>query len=130
MEHQVFRFAKMILCDRCSISYDLTSLFRGRRNTLDRWSGNIATRIGTRPSALHSTVLFRRKSERTALFLLLSTSNIEEVSQNSFAFDVVKVKIEEVSQNCFVFDVAKFKENEGVSEKNFVFKLADRTIDR
>ena len=52
------RFAKMILRDRCSTSYDLASLFRGRRSTLDRWSGKIAKRIGTRPSALHSTFHF------------------------------------------------------------------------
>jgi len=50
--------AKMILCDRCSTSYDLASLFRGRRSTLDRWTGKIAKRIGTRPSALHSTFHF------------------------------------------------------------------------
>ena len=31
---------------------------RGRRSTLDRWSGKIAKRIGTRPSALHSTFHF------------------------------------------------------------------------
>ena len=42
MEHQIFRFAKMILRDRCSTLYDLASLFRGRRITLDRRSGNIA----------------------------------------------------------------------------------------
>ena len=34
----------------------LASLFRGRRITLDRWSGKIAKRIGTRPPALHSTL--------------------------------------------------------------------------
>jgi hypothetical protein len=39
LEHQVFRFAKMILRDRRSTSYDLASLFRGGRNTSDRWSG-------------------------------------------------------------------------------------------
>ena len=33
----MFRFAEMILRDRCSASYDLISLFRGRRITLDRW---------------------------------------------------------------------------------------------
>ena len=44
----------MILRDRCSTSYDLASLFRGRRSTLDRWSGKIAKRIGTRPSAQFS----------------------------------------------------------------------------
>ena len=53
-----FRFAKMILRDRCSTSYDLASLFRGRRDTFDRWTGKSAKRIGTRPSALHSTFHF------------------------------------------------------------------------
>jgi len=33
LEHQIFSFAKMILRDTCSTSYDLASLFRGRRNT-------------------------------------------------------------------------------------------------
>jgi len=99
----------MILRDRCSTSYDLASLFRGRRSTSDRWSGQIAKRIGTRPSALHSTFHFCRKSPRIASFLMLSTSKIEEISQTCFVFDVVNFKIEEVSQNCFVFDVVKFK---------------------
>ena len=91
LEHQIFRFAEMILRNRCSTSYDLASLFRGRRSTLDRWSGKIAKGIGTRPSALHSTVHFWRTSRRTASFLMLSSKN-EEVSQNYFVFDVVKFK--------------------------------------
>ena len=54
-----------------------------------------------------------RKSRRIALFLTLSSSKIEEVSQNCCVFDVLpSSRIEEVSQNCFVF------------------KLADRQIDR
>ena len=48
----------MIVRDRCSSSDDLASLFRGRRSTLDGWNGKIATRTGTRPSALHSTFNF------------------------------------------------------------------------
>ena len=55
LEHKIFSFGKMTLRDRCSTSYDLASLFPGRRGTLDRWSGKIAKCIGTRPSALHST---------------------------------------------------------------------------
>ena len=82
----------MILPDRCSTSYDLASLFRGRCNTLDRWNGTIAKRNGTRPSALHSTCHFLRKSRRIASFLMLSSGKIEEVSQNCFVFDVVKFK--------------------------------------
>ena len=50
---QIFSFGKMFLRDRCSTSYDLASLFRGRRSTLERWSRKIAKRIGTRLSALH-----------------------------------------------------------------------------
>jgi len=72
LEHQIFSFAKMILRDRCNTSYDLASLFRGRRSTLDRWSGKNAKRIGTRPSALHST--------------------FHLVSQNCFVFDVANFK--------------------------------------
>ena len=73
-------------------SYDLASLFRGRHNTLDRWSGKIAKRIGARPSALHSTFHFWRKSRRIASFLMLPTLQTEEVSQNCFVSDVVKFK--------------------------------------
>ena len=91
-EHQIFRFAKMILCDRCSASYDLASLFRARRSTLDRWNGQIAKRIGTRPSALHSTFRFWRASHRIASFQTLPSSNIEEISHNGFVFDLQYVQ--------------------------------------
>ena len=91
LEHQS-RFAKMILRDRCSTSYDLASIFRGRRSTLDRWSRKNPKRIGTRLSALHSTFHFWRKSRRIVLFLMSSSSKIEEVSQNCFVLDVVKFK--------------------------------------
>ena len=52
----------------------------------------ITKRIGTRPSALHLTFHFWRKSRRIALFLILSTSKNQEASQNCFVFDVVKCK--------------------------------------
>ena len=97
LEHQICRFAKMIWRDRCSTSYDLASIFRGRRSTL----GKIAKRIGTRLSALHSTFHFWRKSRRIAWILMLSRSKIEEVSQ----WMLSSSKNEEVSQTCFVFDV-------------------------
>ena len=83
----------MILRDRCSTSYDLASLLRGRRSTLHTWNGKIAKHIGTRPQALHSTFHFGRQSRRIASFLMLPTSKNEEVSQNCFVFDVVKFKI-------------------------------------
>ena len=106
LEHQIFRFAEIILHDRCSTSYDLASLFRCRRNILETWTGKKTIRIGTRLSALQSTFYFWRKSRRITSFLMLSTS-----------------KSEEVSQNCFVLDVAT------VSQNSFVFQLADREID-
>ena len=112
LKHQIFSFGQMILRDRCSTSYDLASLFRGRRSTWDRWSGKVAKRIGTRLSALHSTFPFwresrrisellrfwccqlekLRESRRIASFLTLSSSKIEEVSQNCCASDAVTLK--------------------------------------
>ena len=76
LEHQIFRFAEMIWRDRCGTSYDLASIFRGRRNTLHRWSGKIAKHIGTRLPALHSTFHLWRKSRRIALFLTLLSSKL------------------------------------------------------
>ena len=62
------------------------------RSTLDRWNGKNAKRIGTKPSALHSTFRFWRKSRRIASLLMLSTWKIEDVSHNCCVFDVVKFK--------------------------------------
>ena len=59
---------------------------------MNRWSGKIAKRIGTRSPTLHSTFHFWRKSRRIASFLMLSSSKVEEVSQNCFLFDVIKFK--------------------------------------
>ena len=110
---QIFiRFAKMILRDRCSTSYDLASLLLGRRSTLDRWSGK---KCKTRwhevvSSAVNFPFVFDvanfgnwgsvgellrfwryqcqklRKSRAIASFFMLSPSKMEKVSQNSFLF--------------------------------------------
>jgi len=64
------RFAEMILRDRCSTSHDLASIFRGRRSTLDRWTGKIA------------------QHWYEAVSSALNFPFLKEVSQNSFVFDV------------------------------------------
>ena len=112
LEHQIRRFAKMIWRDRCSTSYDLASIFRGRRSSLDRWSGKIAKRIGTRLSVLHSPFHFWRKSRRLVLFLMLSNSKIKETRRIASFWMLPRSKNEEVWQNCFVLDVVMCK-NEG-----------------
>ena len=130
LEHQICRFAKMILRDRCSTSYDLASLFRGRRSTLDRWSGKIAKCIGTRPSALHSTFDSWRKSRRIALFLRLSSSKIEKVSQTCFVLDVVSVQKTKKCRRIAAFWCCQLRNMRKVSQNSLVFKLADRQVDR
>ena len=57
--------------DRCSTSYDLASLLPGKT---------------------HWHVAISSASRRIASFLVLSRSQIEEVSQNYFVLDVVKFK--------------------------------------
>ena len=66
--------------------------FSGQAQYFRDTTGKIAKRIGTRPSALHSTFHFSRMSRRIASFLMLSSLKIEEVSQNCFVLDVVKFK--------------------------------------
>ena len=115
LEHQICRFAKMILRDRCSTSYDLAfpqtmagvghwkrilqrcishstrSMFirdvrrSGRSQT--EWK-NCKTHWYEAVSS-EFTFHYWRKSRRVASFLMLSTWNIEEVSQNSFVFDSI-----------------------------------------
>ena len=103
LEPQILRLAEMILQDRCSTSYDLASLFRGRRSSLDRWPGKIAKRIVTRPSALHSTFHFWRASRRIASFLMLSTLKNRRSRRIASFLMLSSAKIEEVSLNCCVF---------------------------
>ena len=95
-------FAEIILRDKWSTSYELASLFRGRRKTLETWTGIITKRIGTRPSALHSTFHFWRTSRRIASFLMLSSLNWGSLAE-FLRFGLSSSKIEEVSQNCCVF---------------------------
>ena len=147
LEHPICRFAKMILRDMCSTSYDLASIFHGRRNTLDRWSGKIAKCIGTRLSALHLTFYFWRKSRRIDLFLMLSCSKNEDVSQNCFVLDVVKFKNGRSLAELFRFSCCQLRKirqsrriaafsmlstlrNEEVSQNSQGLKLADRQADR
>ena len=111
LEHQIFSFGKMNLCDRCSTSYDLASLFGGRRSALHRWSEKtpnalvrgrqLCTQLFISERSLAQLQLLRfwccqlrnlRKSRRIALFLTLSSSKTQEVSENSCVFDVAKVK--------------------------------------
>ena len=83
------RFAKMILRDRCSTWYDLASIFRGRRSTLDRKN--------------------RKTHWYESVSSALNFPFLKEVSQNSSFLMSCTSKNEEVSQNCFVSDVVKFK---------------------
>jgi hypothetical protein len=130
LEHQIFRFATMSLRDRCSTSYDLASLFRGRRSTLHRCrkkSQNALVRgrhLSTPLSILGGSLA------KLLRFLMLSTSKIEDASQNCFVFDVVNRQICRKSPrkaSFLSFQLPNFKE---VSENSFVFKLADRQRDR
>jgi len=72
----------MILRDGCSTSYDLASLFRGRRSSLDRWKMEWKNRKTHWYEAVSSALNF---------------PFLKDVSQNCFVFDVVNLKNEEVS---------------------------------
>ena len=116
LEPPIFRFAAMILRDRCSTSYDLASLFRGRRSTLDRWSGKIAKCIGTRSSALHSTFHFEGCLAGLLRFWCCQLKKLRK-SRRIASFLMSSAKIEGVPLNCCVFDVVKFKNWGGQTDR-------------
>ena len=73
MEHQICRFAKMILCDRCSTSYDLASIFS--------WQAQYFRQVEWKNRKTHWY---------EAVSAALNFPCLKEVSQNCFVFDVVK----------------------------------------
>ena len=75
MEHQICRFAKMILRDRCSTSYDLSSIFP--------WQAQYFRQVEWKNRKTH---LYE------AVSAALNFRFLKEVSQNCFVFDVVKLK--------------------------------------
>ena len=94
LEHEIFRFAKMILRDRCSTSYDLAALFL--------WQAQYS----------------RQKNRKTYWYEAVSSAlNLPflGISRNCFVFDVVNFE-KWGSQNYFVFDVVKFKVCGSLSE--------------
>ena len=93
LEHQIFRFAKMIFAWQLQhFVWPGFINFSWQAQYFRQVEWEIAKRIGMRPSALQSTVHFWRKSRRIASFLMLSSSKIEKVSQDCFILDVVKFK--------------------------------------
>ena len=85
LEHQIFRFAKMILRDRGSTSYDLASLFHGRRYFRQMEWKNLRT---------HWYEVASSALNRIVSFLTLPRSKLEEVSQNSFVFKLAERQID------------------------------------
>ena len=75
LEHQIFRFAEMILRDRCSASYDLASLFSRQAQHFKQvdWKN-------------------RKTHWYEAVSSALNFPFLKEVSQNCFVFDVVSFK--------------------------------------
>ena len=107
LEHQIFRFAEMILRDRCSTSLwpGINVLWQAQYFRQVEWkkSHNALVRgrqLCTQLSEVSQNCLVYwccqdqklKKSRRIASFWMLSSSKIEEVSQNCFVLDVVKFK--------------------------------------
>ena len=115
LEHQIFSCGKMILRDRCSTPYDLASLFRGRRCFRQvEWKNRKTHWYEAVSSALNFP--FLKESRTIVSLVMLSTSKIEEVSHNSFVFDVVKFKNWGSLAQFLRFDVVKFKIWRGLAE--------------
>ena len=125
LQYQMCRFAKMILRDRCSTSYDLASIFPGRRSTLDRWTGKIAKRIGTRLSALHSTFHFWRRLTEFFVFDVLHFEKWGSLAE-LLRFGCCQVQKMKTSRRIVPFWTFLCSNMTEVSQNFFVFDFADR----
>ena len=110
------RFAKMILRDRCSTSYDLASIFPGRRSTLDRWTGKIAKRIGTRLLCTQLSIFEGRLAEFFVFDVDLASRKMRKSRRIASFRMLSSSKNEDVSQNCPVLDVLMFKHDGSLAE--------------
>ena len=117
------RWFMMILCDRCSTSYDLASLFSWQTQYFRHMDWK---RIGTRQLALHTTFYFWRKSRRIASFLMLNLGSLAEFLR----FWPCQVQKLRKSGSIAAFLMLPGSKAGEVSQNSFVLKLADRQIDR
>ena len=113
LEHQLFWFGKMILCDRCRtfVWPGITFSLQAQHFTQMEWKKCKMHLHEAVSSALNFH--FWRKSRRIASFLMLSTSKIQEVSWGSLA-ELLRFWCCQVQK---------------LTQTSFVFMLADREID-
>ena len=115
----------LILRDRCITSYDLASTFRGRRSTVDRWTGKSQNASHESVSSALNFPFLKEVSQNSS-FLMSCTSKNEEVSQNCFVSDVVKLKKMKTSHRIVPFWTFLCSNITEVSQNFFVFDLPDR----
>ena len=110
LEHQIFRFAKLILRDRRCTSYCLASLLRGCHLTQMEWKNRKTHWYEAVSSALNfpffegclaellcfwcSQLRKLRKSRRIVSVLMLLSSKVEEVSQNCFVLKLADRQVD------------------------------------
>ena len=140
LEHQIFSFAKMILRDTCSTSYDLASLFRGRRNTSETWTGKIAkalvrgrqlcTQLSIIEGGLAELLRFwccqlqkPRTSRRIASFLILPNFKNRGSLAESLRFWCSQLQKSRKSRRITSFLMFPTSKIEEVSQNHFVFDV-------
>ena len=130
LEHQIFRFAKMTLRDRCSTSYDLAALFGSRRNTLDRW--NKKDRKPHWHEGVSSALNFAFLKELSLNFFVFDVAAFETWGSHADSFCFWRCQLQELrkSRRTAAPLTLSSSKTEKASQDSFVFKLADTQTDR
>ena len=127
LEHQIFRFAKMILRDWQAQHFVWPGFtFSWQAQYFRQMEWKIAKRSGTRPSAPHATSHFWRKSRGIASFLMLEKwGSLAELLR----FWCCQLQKSRKSRRIASFLTLPSSKVEDVSQNSFGFKLAYRQID-
>ena len=116
----------MILRDRCSTSYDLASLFRGRRITSEIAAEICESYCNCEVEDI-SDMSDCRKSRRKASLSILQLPNLKEASQKSFLFECSALKLF-VECRANKIDFSAFNFHTGRKSRKKV-SFSDRQID-
>ena len=128
LEHQIFRFTEMILRDGCSTSYDLASLFRGRRSSLDRWKMEWKNRKTHWYEAVSSALNFSIFEGRLAELLRFWCCQLKKWGSLVELLRFWRCQAQKLRKSRWLaaFLMLSSSKAEGVSQNSFVFTLAAR----
>ncbi len=126
LEHQIFRFAKMILRHRRSTLYDLASLFRGRRSTYTDRMEKSQNALARGRQLCTQFSIFEGSLAELLRFWCCQLPKLRKSRRIASFFDVVKLENCGCLAELLRFWCCQLRKWRKISQNSFIFNLAGR----